>query len=169
MIKFIVGVIIGICLVFLAGYLFVTLGGLQMGTEGGPLLGERFVADQAIKASMGKSANEPSPLPADEQNLLAGADVYLHHGCVGCHGQFEKPDSGMGSRFYPHAPHLLVTRRGHGRAPAGGAHWVVKNGIRFSGMPTFAGKLTDNQIWQVSLLISNADKLPASVQAALQK
>ncbi len=51
----------------------------------------------------------------------------------------------------------------------GETHWVVKNGIRFSAMPSFESKLTDTQIWQVSLLLRNADKLPASLQALLTK
>jgi thiosulfate dehydrogenase len=40
----------------------------------------------------------------------------------------------------------------------------VKNGIRFSAMPAFDGKLTDTEIWQVSLFLRNADKLPPPVQ-----
>ncbi|MDP9098353.1 MAG: cytochrome c [Verrucomicrobiota bacterium] len=48
--------------------------------------------------------------------------------------------------------------------PIGTTHWVVKNGIRFSAMPSFGGKLSDREIWQVSLLLRNADKLPQSVQ-----
>jgi mono/diheme cytochrome c family protein len=169
MIKFIVGIIVGICLVLVAAYLFATQGGIQMGVRGGPATGEHFLASHAIEASIGNSTQDKSPLPADDTNLLAGADVYMHHGCAGCHGQLDKPDSGMGSRFYPHAPHLLAPPRGGGHAPVGATHWVVKNGLRFSGMPTFEGNLTDNQIWQVSLLLGNVGKLPPAVQDALRK
>ena len=45
---------------------------------------------------------------------------------------------------------------------------MVKNGIRFSAMPA-AGKLTDQEIWQVSQFLRNADKLPASVQEFLRQ
>jgi hypothetical protein len=34
-------------------------------------------------------------------------------------------------------------------------------------MPGFKGRLTETQIWQVSVLAKNADKIPASVKAAL--
>src|SRR5260221_4557190 len=76
MIKFLAGILIGICLVFLAGYLFVTRGGLPMSTAGEPLPMERFLARKAISASIGGSAQAQSPLPADETNLLAGAHIY---------------------------------------------------------------------------------------------
>jgi len=35
-------------------------------------------------------------------------------------------------------------------------------------MPGFNGSLSSDQMWQVSLLLANAGKLPASVQAALK-
>jgi mono/diheme cytochrome c family protein len=53
--------------------------------------------------------------------------------------------------------------------PVGTTHWVVKNGIRFSAMPAFEGKLTDAEIWQVSLLLLNADKLSLPVQEVLRQ
>ena len=71
----------------------------------------------------------------------------------------------MGKRFYPGAPHLLPPNKGVTDDPVGMTHWVVENGIRFSGMPMFHCKLTDNEIWQVSLLLSNADKLPAKARS----
>jgi len=36
-------------------------------------------------------------------------------------------------------------------------------------MPAFNVSLSSEQMWQVSFLLSNADKLPASVQTVLQK
>jgi mono/diheme cytochrome c family protein len=42
--------------------------------------------------------------------------------------------------------------------PPGETYWKVANGIRLSGMPAFKGVLTENEMWQVSLLLANADK-----------
>ena len=168
MIKFFVGLIVGAGLLLLVGYLFVTRGGIYMGTTGGPLPMERFLVSKAIDASIGKSAQDEPPVQADETNLLAGAHIYQEKGCVGCHGSFEKPDSGIGKFFYPHAPHLLPPGKGVTDDPVGATHWVVEHGIRFSGMPSFGKQLTDTEIWQVSLLLRNADKLPPSVQEALR-
>jgi mono/diheme cytochrome c family protein len=46
-------------------------------------------------------------------------------------------------------------------------YWKVENGIRMTGMPGFKGQLNETQIWQVSVLLKNADKVPASVKTAL--
>ena len=51
--------------------------------------------------------------------------------------------------------------------PAGESYWKVANGIRMTGMPSFHESLSDTQVWQVSLLLANADKLPASVNVIL--
>ena len=168
MIKFLLGFVVGICLLLLAGYLFVTRGGIFMGTKGGPLPMEQFIMNKALAASIGQSSQDQAPLPADETNLLAGANVYQQN-CAGCHGQLDQPAAAMGKRFYPHPPQLLPPGEGVTDDPVGATHWVVKNGIRFSGMPSSEEKLTDTEIWQVTLLLRNADKLPPPVQEVLRQ
>ena len=51
--------------------------------------------------------------------------------------------------------------------PPGESYWKVSNGIRMTGMPSFHESLSDTQMWQVSLLLANADKLPASANLIL--
>ena len=51
--------------------------------------------------------------------------------------------------------------------PVGETYWKVANGIRLTGMPSFDKVLNETQMWQVSLLLANADKLPDSVKQAL--
>jgi hypothetical protein len=36
-------------------------------------------------------------------------------------------------------------------------------------MPGFTGSLTTGQMWQVSLLLANSDKLPTGVRTALEQ
>jgi hypothetical protein len=44
----------------------------------------------------------------------------------------------------------------------------VANGIRLTGMPSYKEVLTDTQMWQVSLLLANADKpLPPAALSIL--
>ena len=66
-------------------------------------------------------------------------------------------------------PQLLPPGKGVTDDPVGSTHWVVKNGIRFSAMPSFEAKLTDQEIWQVSLFLHSADKLPPTVQEAFRQ
>lgn len=167
--KFLFGIVFGIGLLLAAVYFLAVRGGFSMATKGGPLPMERFIAHKALAASIGKSSGEESPLPADETNLLAGARVYQQNDCAMCHGRLDQPAPDVARRFYPHAPQLLPPGDGVTDDPVGTTRWVVKNGIRFSAMPGFDGKLTDEEIWQVSLFLKNADKLPPSVQEVLRQ
>jgi mono/diheme cytochrome c family protein len=47
------------------------------------------------------------------------------------------------------------------------SYWKVESGIRMTGMPGFKGQLTETQIWQVSVLVKNADKISESVKKEL--
>jgi mono/diheme cytochrome c family protein len=68
--------------------------------------------------------------------------------------------------MFPKPPELF-----HGTGvtddPAWETYWKAKNGIRLTGMPAFKGSLEDTQIWQVSVLLANADKISPAVKAAL--
>ncbi len=68
--------------------------------------------------------------------------------------------------MFPHPPQLF---QGHGVTddPPGETYWKAANGIRLTGMPGFKASLNDTQLWQVSLMLANADKLPKPVKAAL--
>jgi mono/diheme cytochrome c family protein len=47
------------------------------------------------------------------------------------------------------------------------SYWKVENGIRLTGMPGFKDALTETQIWQVTMLVKNADKISESVKKEL--
>lgn len=169
MIKFILGVVVGIGLLLGAGFLFLERGGLRMSTDGGPLPMEGYLAQTALAASMSGAAQDQSPVSADESNLLAGARIFQQIGCIRCHGAFGQGATEMSKRMYPQPPPLLPPSEGVTDDAVGETHWIVKNGIRFSGMPSFGKKLSETELWQVSQLLHNADKLPQSVQEALRE
>jgi thiosulfate dehydrogenase len=47
------------------------------------------------------------------------------------------------------------------------SYWKAEGGIRMTGMPGFKGRLSETQIWQVAVLVKNADKMSDTVKAAL--
>jgi thiosulfate dehydrogenase len=166
--RFLGSVFLGVCLCLVAEFLFLTRGGMPVGTRGGPLPFERFLAATALRTAIGPSAGEPSPIPADPANLVAGAHVYREE-CEVCHGAWGRPKSPIAAGMYPPPPQLLPPRKGVTDDPVGETHWKVKNGIRLTGMPGFEGALSDTEIWQVSLLLRHAAALPADARQVLQR
>ncbi len=51
--------------------------------------------------------------------------------------------------------------------PPGETYWKVANGIRLTGMPGFEKSLSPTEMWQLSLLLADADKLPPSAKSVL--
>jgi thiosulfate dehydrogenase len=166
--KILAGVLVGICLPFVAGYWFVVSGHMPVATKGPPLPMEQFLARKAQHAAIDPEAGKPSPLPADEPNLLAGARVYQAQ-CAVCHGHLGQPESAIAKGMFPHPPQLLPPRKGVTDDEVGETFWKVKNGLRLTGMPGFGASLSENEMWQVSLLLRHADQLPASAEAPLRQ
>ena len=76
--------------------------------------------------------------------------------------------------MFPDAPPLWEKHRngevvGVSDDPPAETYWKVANGIRLTGMPAFEQTLGKDKVWQVSLLLAGADKLPPSVQAILHQ
>lgn len=166
--KLIAGFLIGVVLVLGAEYLFLTQGGMPVATRGGPLPLEKFLTSRALHVAMAKDADKPSPLPASGANLAAGAKVYATH-CEVCHGKpDEKAPGAIARGMFPRPPQLMPPHKGVTDDPVGETYWKVKNGIRLTGMPGFEQSLTDEQLWQVSLLLLKANRLPAEAKAALR-
>ncbi|MBB5059438.1 mono/diheme cytochrome c family protein [Granulicella aggregans] len=110
------------------------------------------------------------PDASTPQDLIAGAAVYKRE-CAFCHGLPQKP-SAIGKHMYPSVPQLWQTHRndvvGVSDDPVGETYWKVKNGIRLTGMPAYSALLSEQEMWQVSFLLSTANKpLPAEAQTQL--
>jgi mono/diheme cytochrome c family protein len=51
--------------------------------------------------------------------------------------------------------------------PTGETYWKIEHGIRFTGMPSFKGTLTEEQIWQIAYVLKHGSKdLPAAAAAS---
>lgn len=166
--RFLLGFVIGVLAVVAAGYLFLTRGGMPAAARNAkPLPFEELLASRALHVAMARDADQPSPVPADEQNLLAGAKVYREN-CILCHGApGEQRRSAVARGMFPRPPPLMAPDHGVTDDPVGETHWKVKNGLRLTGMPSFEGALSDTEMWQVSQLLHAANQLPEAVRAAI--
>lgn len=161
----VLGIILGIALVFLGGYFFFSTGHAPVATNAPEMPFERKFAGMALHAYLDKAPHVNSPVPADETNLLAGAKLYKQN-CAVCHGLPGEPHNAIGKGMFPKPP-LLFRGMGVTDDEAWESFTKISGGIRMSGMPGFRESLSDTQMWQISQLVKNADKLPDSVKAEL--
>ena len=65
--------------------------------------------------------------------------------------------------MFPRPPQLFKGK-GVTDDPVGEIYWKTANGVRLTGMPGYRGALNEDQLWQVSLMLLNAGKLPPAVR-----
>jgi mono/diheme cytochrome c family protein len=164
-VKFIAGVIVGFLLVPLGAYLYFASGQAPVATTDSDMPFEHFLAHKALHARIAKEMPKTVPIQPSEANFLAGAELYKQH-CGVCHGVPLTPKTAIAAGMYPQPPRLLEGQGVTDDEP-GESYWKIFNGIRLSGMPGFSKSLSETQMWQLALLVANADKLPTSAKAAL--
>jgi thiosulfate dehydrogenase len=163
--KFVFGLILGVILVPIIVYLYFMTGMAPVATTAPPMPFEKMFARMALHTRMGKEVPKTVPIQADESNYLAGAQVYKEN-CAVCHALPEGKETDIAKGMFP-APPKLMQGKGVTDDPPAESYWKVAGGIRMTGMPGFQKTLSNTQMWQVSLLVANADKLPQSVKDSL--
>jgi thiosulfate dehydrogenase len=165
--TFVVGLIVGVLVVPFCIYLYFVTGSAPVATAAPAMPFEKMLAHDALSARVAKEMPKSVPIAADESNFLAGAEVYREN-CAVCHGVPGGTPTAIARGMFPRPPKLLEGTGVTDDDP-GETYWKVANGIRLSGMPGFTDSLSQTQMWQVSLLLAHADKVPDSVKAALYR
>jgi mono/diheme cytochrome c family protein len=102
--------------------------------------GKRFLIRRA-------SGGEISPPPADLHASVTEGDKLFGAECGACHGASGRKPTDAGRWMYPRAADL-----GSAEVQAYSDRelfWIVKNGIRLSGMPAFGRVESDEHIWNL--------------------
>ena len=163
------GILLGIVLAIVgmcAGvYLYFSTGRAPVAVTAPEMPLEHKFAHMGLDAYLAKLPHPEPQVPADEKNLLAGAKVYKEN-CAVCHGVPDTDKTAIAAGMAPKPPQLF---KGTGVTDdeAWESYWKVEGGIRMTGMPGFKDRLTETQIWQVAVLVKNADKITPAVKAEL--
>ena len=166
MVKGIVlGVLLGVVGIFVGAYLYFSTGQAPVAVTSPEMPFESKLARMAQHAYMAKKPHLNPAVAEDEANFLQGAKVYKEN-CAVCHGLPGEPKTAIANGMFPKPPQLF---RGVGVTDdeAWETYWKVSDGIRMTGMPGFRDALGETKMWQVSVLLKNADKIPPSVKAEL--
>jgi thiosulfate dehydrogenase len=167
--KFVFGVIVGIVAVFGGAYAYVHYGFFNMRADQARGTVERIYMRGAMDRYAERyAANQKNPLTADEATLIAGVKLYKND-CALCHGGPSNPISDVGQGLNPRAPQFLKDAPD---LPEYQNFWIIKHGIRMTGMPAWEKVLTDSEIWQLTTFLTKfeqIDKLPPAVQAEWKK
>ena len=163
--KFIAGLILGIIIVPVLIYFYFVSGSAPVATTDPDMPFEARLAKKALHVRITKDMPKNVPIQPSEANYLAGAELYKQH-CAVCHGLPLTPKTAIANGMYPRPP-VLLEGKGVTDDEPGESYWKISNGYRLTGMPGFSKSLNQTQMWQLALLLANADKLPPSAKTAL--
>ncbi len=168
--KVFLGFILGIIVVAAGLFLYLQFGALPVAVADSAFPFEKQIVHLPLNARIGRETKTP-PFGTSEDVFESGAHIYRTQ-CASCHGTPGR-DVDYAKHMYPSAPQLWKKHAksdvvGVSDDEPGETYWKVANGIRLSGMPSYSHVLSDTEMWQVSLLLKNADKeLPGPVTQIL--
>jgi mono/diheme cytochrome c family protein len=90
----------------------------------------------------------------------------FREGCAGCDGDGLNRSTWGTTSFFPRVPQFATEPPNR---PDWQIYWIVRNGIRNTGMGAWKQLLTDDQIWQVTGFVSHINSLPEDVSTAWHK
>ena len=166
--AFVLGIVVTLAAEAAAVYAVITTGTIPAGARSGPVWGEEWAAGASLRATLEKDAPKvANPVPLTDANLIAGIQLYGQY-CAICHGTSKGNEaaSAIAKGEYPAPPQFAS--EGVEDDPEGWTYWKIKNGIRWSGMPAWADRLKDGEIWTLALFLKHMDKLPPAAEQAWQ-
>jgi len=102
-------------------------------------------------------ANLTNPFEGDAAAVSAGQELYVSN-CAGCHGESAQGDGPAGQALDPRPANLVNTAK---ETEDQYIYWVIHEGGAAAGlspsMISYAGVLTEDQIWQITTYIESLE------------
>jgi len=174
--TFLLGLAFGLLALPLAVITVARFGLLPINANTSPSNLEASFAHMALDASAARHAPHLSdPIAPSEENLMAGLKLFKSD-CAGCHGTPNTAsENETNVNLYPNAPQFALHPP---RKPDYQLFWIVKGGVRYSGMFAWAGQfapdasgkdVSDEKIWSAVTFLTHLDSLPPAVDAEWHK
>lgn len=124
--------------------------------------GMRIAAIPALE----RGRNNPVPTSAE---VLAQAERHFADHCASCHANDGSGDTTVGRNLYPKAPDMRLAPTQN--LSDGELFYVIRNGIRLSGMPAWADETAeqDTESWGLVRFIRHLPELSAAELAEMRQ
>ena len=123
---------------------------------------DRALAAISDRSVVRHAAGLQEPPLGDPAMIRLGASLYGQL-CAACHGGPGVKPSAIGMGMNPGPPDLVDSAR---EMPARQVYWIVKHGIRMTGMPAFGPARDERELWSI---VAFVERLPGMSPEAYQE
>jgi plastocyanin len=125
---------------------------------------ETAVARRLVLLSIPRARRTAAnPYASDDAGVRAGADHFASH-CAVCHGDDGRGHSAIGGAMYPPVPDLASAEMQ--QFSDGALFSIIRNGVRWTGMPAFRSTHSDEETWQLVSFIRRMPSMPPAAAPA---
>jgi mono/diheme cytochrome c family protein len=174
--KFLLGFVVGILTLPAGAFAVAWLGCLPINANASPSGLEKAFMHLALDSAAARRAPHlTNPIAPTEENLMAGMKLFKGD-CAGCHGDAKNAAKRETQNFlYPSPPVFALHSP---RKPDYQLFWIIKGGVRYSGMFKWDGEfgkdasgkdISDEKIWTAVTFLTHLDSLPPAVAAEWHK
>lgn len=166
--RFLIGVVVGVIAVFVAGYFIATSGKISVAANQSGFLNEKIdsfldsVSEKSIEVHAKPMSN---PFAQRPEAVQAGLLLYKKS-CLSCHGAGQVEGAKFTQGMNPQPP--MLDMKSTQKMSDGEFFWIISNGIRSTGMPSFSATHTSDEIWQMVAFVRHLPKLTDTETAALK-
>lgn len=151
--------IVGLLLLMLAVMLFtVYTGGYNIAASEDHTPFVRWMIDNTMKNSIEHQAGGIDAPELTESMVNSGASAYKAM-CVHCHGGPSVDPDGFSRGMLPQPPYL---HEAAAEWEPQEIFWLIKHGVKMTGMPAFGEKHSDDELWNIVAFVS---ALPGMTEA----
>lgn len=155
-IVLLIGILAGIA------YVKVKAGGLSSAEQPGRI--ERAIARRLVRLSVSDQARTASNPYATIPDAWRDVAEHYNDDCVACHGHDGRGTTTIGQNMYPKVPDLASPATQ--QLSDGELFEIIRNGVRWTGMPAWANDHTSDDMWKLVSLIRHVPSVPAGTDAA---
>lgn len=152
--KILTGFLLGLVATIGAAGLYVYSGTFNVAAVEPHSALEAWVLNIALERSVRARAQAITPPPMPRGQQIGQAFRLFDEMCTQCHGAPGKAPTMVGKGLNPPPPSLSKAAERWRRAEL---FWIVKNGIKMTGMPAFGPTHSDEDLW---LLVAFLQRLP---------
>ena len=149
-ITLIIVLLVGVAFIF-----FVYLGIYNVGASEPQTRWVHWILDTTMDNSVRRRAADIAAPPLDEIEFSRRGAAYFALSCALCHGAPGVPRSALAEGLNPSPPDLIRAARLWNPSEL---YWIIRNGIRMTGMPAFSHSYNESQMWD---LVAFLRRLPA--------